>query len=214
MWYTDLRLPYSTIMTASANDFHNFNLQLTQAIENNDIPAITKLFKDPVFGLRFYEFYLQTSIDIGEPEHFDLLLSFDLPIVSTRPLLTTILAGKIEYFKKLLARAPLPLTDQNLMSTAVLHNNNEMVALLAPRYHTLKDSKALVWAVKSNNPEAFDLVYPLSNKEEALNYLKEQNFRGDGMKMLKSRMKQERLHEKLSQATSKMVRAPKQSKKI
>ena len=34
------------------------------------------------------------------------------------------------------------------------------------------------------------------------------------MKMLKSRMKQERLHEKLSQATSKMVRAPKQSKKI
>lgn len=201
-------------MTDSANHFNKFNLQLTRAIKNNDIPTITKLFNHPVLGARFYEFYLQTSIDMGGPEHLDLLLSLDCPIASTRPLISAILAGKTEYFKKILPRTPLPLTDENLISSAVLHNNTEIVALLVSRYHTLKDSKALVWAVKANNPEAFDLVYPLSNSEETLKYLKEQKFRGDGMKMLKSRMKQDRLHDKLLQATKKSARTPKVSKKI
>lgn len=201
-------------MTDSATDFQKFNVQLTQAIENNDIPVMTELFKDPVFGARFYEFYLQTSIDMEGPEHFNLLLSFDCPIVSTRPLLATILAGKTEYFKKLLPHTPTPFTDQNLISSAVLHNHNEIVALLASRYETLKDSKALVWAVKSNNSEAFDLLYPLSDSKKSLQYLKEHKFRGEGMKMLKSRMKQDQLHEKLSQVTKKVAPTAKVSKKI
>lgn len=195
-------------------DFYKFEQQLTQAIENNDIPAMTQLFKDPVFGARFYEFYLQTAIDMAGPEHLDLLLSFDCPIASTRPLLSAILAEKTEYFKKILPRAPLPLTDQNLISAAVLHNNNEIVALLASRYESLKDSKALVWAVQANNSEAFELVYPLSDIEQSLQYLKNKKFRGEGMKMLKSRMKQDRLHEKLSLATQKVAQTRKSSKKI
>ena len=201
-------------MTNSSADFYKFEAQLTQAIKENDIPAMTKLFKDPVFGSRFYEFYLQTSIEMGEPQHLDLLLSFHCPFVSTRPLLSAILAGKTEYFKKLLPHAPLPFTDQNLISSAVLHNNNEIVSLLASRYETLKDSKALVWAVQANNSEAFDVLYPLSDSEQSLQYLKEKKFRGEGMKLLKTRMKQDRLHEKLSQATKKVARNAKASKKI
>ena len=190
----------------SANTPQNFDVfhaQLSQAMERNDTALTKHLFDDPVFGQQFYEFYVVSAVDADDMGFLDLMLSFDCPISSTRPLLSAIIADKIEHFKKLLPYAPTPLADESLISAAILHNNTEMVKLLAPRYKTLSNSKALIWAVKVNNQEAFDLVYPLSDVKQCQDYLKEQKFRGDGARMLKERMKQDRLHQKLSKAVQK-----------
>lgn len=199
-------------------DFNAFHIQLTQAMERNDAALTKQLFDNPVFGQRFYEFYVVSAVDADDVGFLDLILSFDCPISSTRPLLSAIMADKIEHFKKLLPYASKPLVDESLISAAILHNNTEMVTLLAPRYETLNNSKALIWAVKVNNQEAFDLVYPLSDVKQCQDYLKEQKFRGDGMRMLKERVQQERLHHKLSKSVQKFdaqtVRTLKNTPKI
>lgn len=182
-------------------EFHAFHAQLTQAIEEDNVPLIGEMFHDPKFGPQFYEFYLMTAIDMDDVKHLELMLSFNCPMPSTRPLLGAIMADNTEHFKKLLPYAPKPLEDHNLISSAILQGNTEIVELLASRYETLVGSKALVWAVQANNQSAFDLVYPLSDVPQCVAYLKEQKYRGAGMRMLKTRIQQDQLHQKLLKAT-------------
>lgn len=181
--------------------FDEFRNNLDAAMEANDVALVAHLFNDERFGSNFYEFYLCSAAETEDSGFLDLMLSFEGHSISWRPLGICVQNNNIGHIKKILPRMSMPLSETTLMESAVLHGYTEIVRLLAPRYDHLGDSLSLVWAIKSNNQENFDLIYPLSNVPKCLDYLKEQKFKGDGMRMFKERIKQDKQHQRLTAVT-------------